>query len=170
MTALEISEIFAWWAVNWPNAEMFQGDVDMLDLRCKMFAAQFSDVDYWDGMLGAAHSIKTRKYAPNVAEFSEDIRIAKAQVEQEVNRAYLDARSAIRLADLTGEAADQAIQRLPKRTQTVIRAMGGLDAFIPPEKDHFNMDGFVQTYRTLLKKRNMLTGETYTKQQKMLDD
>lgn len=161
MTALEISEIFAWWALNWPNAELFQGGVEMLDLRCKLYATQLSDVDYWDGLLGAALSLKTRKFAPTIAEFAEDIETAKAKVNSEIENAYLQARSAIHLTEFSGETAEQAIKKLPKRTQTVIRVMGGLEAFMPPDKDYFDMNGFYRTYETLLKRQNMLTGEKY---------
>lgn len=161
MTALEISEIFSLWALNWPSAELFKGGVEMLDLRCKLYAEQLSDVDYWDGLHGAALSLKTRKYAPNIAEFAEDIQTAKEKVKSEIDHAYIEARSAIHLAEYSGETAEQAIRRLPQRTQTVIRVMGGLEAFMPPDKGFFDMSGFIRTYETLLRKRNMLTGEKY---------
>lgn len=162
MTALEISEIFTIWALNWPNAEMFQGGVKMLDFRCKIFAEQLADVDYWDGLLGAARSLKTRKYAPNIAEFSEDITEAKRQVKNEIDSAYLNARNSIVFFQDAGESVEQILSRLPERTQTVIRVMGGIEVFCPPDRPYFNMEGFERTYEMLLRKRNMLTGEKYT--------
>lgn len=161
MTALEISEIFTVWAINWPNAEMFQGGVDMLNMRCKLFAQHFSDIDYWDGLCGAALSLETRKYAPNIAEFAEDIKAAKEKIRQEIDQAYLNARSAILMAESFGEDPEQAIERLPARSKTVITVMGGYDAFVPPGQNYFNMDGFVRTYNGLLRKRNLLTGEKF---------
>ena len=161
MTAKEISEIFTIWALNWPNAEMFQGGVKMLDFRCRIFATQLSDVDYWDGLLGAARSLRVRKYAPNIAEFSEDIAEAKRQMKNEIDSAYLSARNSIVFFHDAGESVEQIVSRLPERTQTVIRVMGGIDAFLPPDGQYFNMDGFTRTYEMLLRKRNMLTGEKF---------
>lgn len=164
MTKLEIAEIFAVWALNgnWAASELFQGDQQMKDLRISLYAEQLSDIDYWQGLLGASHSLKTRRFPPNIAEFSEDIKTAVEKTESEISYAYLAARNAVRIAEDLGLDVQEAIERLPQRTKTVIRVMGGLDAFAPKDSRVFNMDGFETTYRSLLRKRNALTGEKYT--------
>ena len=161
MTPKEISEIFTIWALNWPNAELYQGGEEMLDLRCKIFAEHLSDVEYWDGLQGAAYSLKTRKFAPNIAEFREDIDTAHRMIMGEINDGYSALRSGCLIAKSLGESPDDFIKRLPKRTQTVLRVMGGLEAFDPPDSPTFNYDGFKNTYMTLLRKRNALTGDRY---------
>ncbi len=164
MTKLEIAEIFAVWALNgnWAASELFQGDQQMKDLRISLYAEQLSDIDYWQGLLGASLSLKTRRFPPNIAEFSEDIRTAVEKSESEISHAYLAARDAVRISKEFGYDVQEALDRLPQRTKTVLRVMGGLEAFAPPESRTFNMDGFVNTYRSLLRKKNALTGEKYT--------
>ena len=47
------------------------------------------------------------------------------------------------------------------RTQKVIEAMGGIDAFMPPDKKYFEMERFEQTYETMLRKNPIgLPGST----------
>ena len=164
MTKLEIAEIFAVWALNgnWAASELFQGDQQMKDLRISLYAEQLSDIDYWQGLLGASLSLKTRRFPPNIAEFSEDIRTAVEKSESEISHAYLAARDAVRISKEFGYDVQEALDRLPQRTKTVLRVMGGLEAFAPPDSCSFNKDGFVNTYRSLLRKRNALTGEKYT--------
>ena len=145
MTPKEISEIFTIWALNWPSAELYQGDEKMLDLRCKIFAEHLSDVDYWDGLQGAAYSLKTRKFAPNIAEFREDIETARRKILGEINEGYALLRRWYLMAKSMGEPTDNFIKDLPKRTQTVLRVMGGMEAFAPPDSPYFNYDGFKST-------------------------
>ncbi|MBR1565260.1 MAG: hypothetical protein IJ649_00720 [Oscillospiraceae bacterium] len=161
MTPKEISEIFTIWALNWPSAELYQGGEKMLDLRCKIFAEHLSDVDYWDGLQGAAYSLKTRKFAPNIAEFREDIETAHRKIQSEINEGYTVLRSGYLIAKSMDEPLDEFTKYLPKRTQTVLRVMGGLEAFAPPDSPTFNYDGFKNTYMNLLRKRNALTGERF---------
>ena len=161
MTTKEISEIFTIWALNWPNAELFQGGTKMLDFRCKIFAEHLSDVEYWDGLQGAAYSLKTRKFAPNIAEFREDIETAHGKILAEINEGYSALRSGYLIAKSLGESPEDFITHLPQRSQTVLRVMGGIEAFAPSDSPTFNYDGFKNTYMTLLRRRNALTGDKY---------
>lgn len=161
MTAKEISEIFTIWALNWPSAELFQGGTKMLDLRCKIFAEHLSDVEYWDGLQGAAYSLKTRKFAPNIAEFREDIETAHEKIMVEINEGYTALRNWYQITTSLGESTDDFIKHLPQRTQTVLRVMGGLEAFAPPDSHMFNYDGFKNTYMSLLRRRNAITGDKF---------
>ena len=55
----------------------------------------------------------------------------------------------------------QALEGMPTRTQKVIEAMGGIDAFMPPDKKYFEMERFEQTYETMLRKNPIgLPGST----------
>ena len=57
--------------------------------------------------------------------------------------------------------AAQALEGMPTRTQKVIEAMGGIDAFMPPDKKYFEMERFEQTYETMLRKNPIgLPGST----------
>ena len=54
-----------------------------------------------------------------------------------------------------------ALEGMPTRTQKVIEAMGGIDAFMPPDKKYFEMERFEQTYETMLRKNPIgLPGST----------
>lgn len=109
MTPKEISEIFTIWALNWPSAELYQGGEKMLDLRCKIFAEHLADVDYWDGLQGAAYSLKTRKFAPNIAEFREDIETAHGKIMSEINEGYSMLRTWYLMVKRMDEPSDEFI-------------------------------------------------------------
>lgn len=158
MTMRDISEIFTVWAMNWPSAELFQGGMQMLDSRCRIYAAQLAGVDHWEGLRGAARSMKTRRFPPNIAEFLEDIQAERAAAESEIENAYLFARSQIAIAEQCGDSPAEILNRLPRRAKIVIQTMGGLHAFKPPEDAFFNREGFRRTYLTLLRQTNALTG------------
>lgn len=83
------------------------------------------------------------------------------EVRSEISNAYLMARSELQLARLAGRTKEQALEGMPTRTQKVIEAMGGIDAFMPPDKKYFEMERFEQTYETLLRKNPIgLPGST----------
>lgn len=152
MTQKEVSELFAVWALNWPNSEMFKGGAAMLDARVKLYASQLADVDYWLGQKATEHSLRTRIYAPNIAEFLEDIETAKAGIESEIDAAYVALRSSCQIAHLNGRKVDDSILRtMPSRIQKTVTAMGGIDAFAPSDKPCFEMTAFKNTYLTLMR-------------------
>mgnify|MGYP000148112317 FL=1 len=83
------------------------------------------------------------------------------EVRSEISNAYLMARSELQLARLAGRTKEQALEGMPTRTQKVIEAMGGIDAFMPPDKKYFEMERFEQTYETMLRKNPIgLPGST----------
>ena len=71
------------------------------------------------------------------------------------------ARNAIIIERASGRTAQDALQHMSLRTQKVIEAMGGIDAFMPPDKKYFEMERFEQTYETMLRKNPIgLPGST----------
>ena len=72
------------------------------------------------------------------------------RTRSEVEWAYMTARGEVNsLRD--GEGLEVAYQRLSPRCRKTIDAMGGMEAFAPPDKPFFNMTGFESTYERLLR-------------------
>ena len=95
------------------------------------------------------------------AEMREAAEAVLHEVRSEISNAYLMARNELQLARLAGRTKEQALEGMPTRTQKVIEAMGGIDAFMPPDKKYFEMERFEQTYETMLRKNPIgLPGST----------
>ena len=151
MTRAEVTEIFAVLMMAYPNAEMFKApDKDSLKAKLAptitLWTTCLRDIDFWAAQQAVIRVCQTCKFPPTIAEMRE---AAEA------------ARSELQLARLAGRTKEQALEGMPTRTQKVIEAMGGIDAFMPPDKKYFEMERFEQTYETMLRKNPIgLPGST----------
>ena len=156
MTRAEVTEIFAVLMMAYPNAEMFKApDKDSLKAKLAptitLWTTCLRDIDFWAAQQAVIRVCQTCKFPPTIAEMRES----------EISNAYLMARSELQLARLAGRTKEQALEGMPTRTQKVIEAMGGIDAFMPPDKKYFEMERFEQTYETMLRKNPIgLPGST----------
>ena len=155
MTRAEVTEIFAVLMMAYPNAEMFKApDKDSLKAKLAptitLWTTCLRDIDFWAAQQAVIRVCQTCKFPPTIAEMREAAEAVLHEVRSEISNAYLMARSELQLARLTGRTKEQALEGMPTRTQKVIEAMGGIDAFMPPDKKYFEMERFEQTYETML--------------------
>ena len=155
MNRAEMTEIFAVLMVAYPNAEMFRAESqqalkERLAPTITLWTTCLQDIDFWTAQKAVIRVCKTCKFPPTIAEMREAADGVSEEVRLEIESACMKARNALRwLQD--GESEEDAIKRLPARTQKTIEAMGGIRAFSPPDKPMFNFDGFRQTYERLLR-------------------
>ena len=162
MTRAEVTEIFAVLMMAYPNAEMFKAP-DKDSLKAKLAPT----ITLWTTCLQAVIRVcQTCKFPPTIAEMREAAEAVLHEIKSEISNAYLMARSELQLARLAGRTKEQALEGMPTRTQKVIEAMGGIDAFMPPDKKYFEMERFEQTYETMLRKNPIgLPGSTAAQRQ-----
>lgn len=156
MNRAETTELFAVLMLAYPNADTFKAPdqrqlMEKLAPTITLWAACLKDVDLWTAQQSVVRLCQTCKYPPTIAELREAVLAVRADTGREIEDAYNEARNAFRLADLSGQAAGEILAGLSKRTRKTIEAMGGLDAFMPPDKDFFDMGGFKRTYERLLR-------------------
>lgn len=155
MNRAEMTEIFAVLMIAYPNAEMFKAESqqelkERLAPTITLWTTCLQDVDYWTAQKAVIRVCKTCKFPPTIAEMRAAADDVTAEVKGEITAACMAARNALRwLRD--GESEEEAIRFLPIRTQKTIEAMGGIEAFAPPDKPMFNFAGFEQTYERLLR-------------------
>lgn len=156
MNRAEITEIFAVLMLAYPNAEMFKAP-DREALKAKLapvvtlWTTCLRDIDFWTAQRAVVKVCQGCKFPPTIAEMREAADAVTLETRQEIETAYMMARNEFRCVSAGVESAEDAMGRLPVRTLKVIEAMGGLDAFMPPDKPCFNMGGFEQTYERLLR-------------------
>lgn len=152
MNRKEISEIFSLWSLNWPNAEMFQGDRNLLNARITLYANRLQEVSYWFGRKGALISIDTRRFPPNIAEYREDISKAKAASEM-ISGMWFDQ---LRFAD-TRNGLEAAYTELPQPVQEIVDEMGGMKRVYIPGTQILDGTGFEAAYiRLQMRRENWL--------------
>ena len=69
MTKLEMTEIFSAMMLAWPNAELFKGGLPRLAPTVSLWAAAFSDVDFWTGLQALNIILRECKFPPTIADF-----------------------------------------------------------------------------------------------------
>lgn len=155
MTRAEVTEIFAVLMMAYPNAEMFKApDKDSLKAKLAptitLWTTCLRDIDFWAAQQAVIRVCQTCKFPPTIAEMREAAADVAARTRSEVEWAYMTARGEVNsLRD--GEGLEAAYQRLSPRCRKTIDAMGGMEAFAPPDKPFFNMTGFESTYERLLR-------------------
>lgn len=166
MTRAEVTEIFAVLMMAYPNAEMFKApDKDSLKAKLAptitLWTTCLRDIDFWAAQQAVIRVCQTCKFPPTIAEMREAAETVLHEVRSEIEGAYMMARNAIIIERASGRTAQDALQHMSLRTQKVIEAMGGIDAFMPPDKKYFEMERFEQTYETMLRKNPIgLPGST----------
>ena len=140
MTRAEVTEIFAVLMMAYPNAEMFKApDKDSLKAKLAptitLWTTCLRDIDFWAAQQAVIRVCQTCKFPPTIAEMREAAETVLHEVKSEINNAYLMARSELQLARLAGRTKEQALEGMPTRTQKVIEAMGGIDAFMSAKDD-----------------------------------
>lgn len=166
MTRAEVTEIFAVLMMAYPNAEMFKApDKDSLKAKLAptitLWTTCLRDIDFWAAQQAVIRVCQTCKFPPTIAEMREAAEAVLHEIKSEISNAYLMARNELQLARLAGRTKEQALEGMPTRTQKVIEAMGGIDAFMPPDKKYLEMERFEQTYETMLRKNPIgLPGST----------
>lgn len=140
MTRAEVTEIFAVLMMAYPNAEMFKApDKDSLKAKLAptitLWTTCLRDIDFWAAQQAVIRVCQTCKFPPTIAEMREAAEAVLHEVRSEISNAYLMARSELQLARLAGRTKEQALEGMPTRTQKVIEAMGGIDAFMPPGQE-----------------------------------
>lgn len=157
MNKAEVTEIFAVLMVAYPNAEMFKApDKDSLKAKLvstvTLWTTCLRDIDFWTAQQAVVRVCRTCKFPPTIAEMREAAEVVLHETEAEISNAYLMARNELTIAGAMGRTREQALDRMPARTRKTIEAMGGIDAFMPPDKGRFEMARFERTYKTLLRK------------------
>lgn len=152
MTKAEVTQIFAVLALAYPGAEMFrapskQALEEKLAPTVALWAACLRDVDLWTGQAAAVRVCQTCKFPPSIAEYREAAEAVKRETKGEISTA---ARNARNLYLLYGK--ERGYELLPDRARKVIDAMGGMDAFAPPEGCCFALLEFEITYEAMLRK------------------
>lgn len=166
MTRAEVTEIFAVLMMAYPNAEMFKApDKDSLKAKLAptitLWTTCLRDIDFWAAQQ-AVHPGVPDLQIPS--DHRGDAgggggRSARGQVGNQQRLPDGPQRTAT--GRLAGRTKEQALEGMPTRTQKVIEAMGGIDAFMPPDKKYFEMERFEQTYETMLRKNPIgLPGST----------
>lgn len=158
MTKKEMTEIFTAMMLAWPNAEMFKGGIQKLGPTIALWTISMSDVDFWTAQQAVVKLCRTSKFPPTIAEMREQANVVNNEIENEVRRAYLDARNWVRLC--SGDLK-KAFERMTPRSQHVIQKMGGMEVFAPPDSKKFEMKLFEHTYKKLLKSSNALSDGLY---------
>lgn len=157
MNRAEVTELFAVLMLAYPNAEMFKAP-DKESLKAKLaptitlWATCLRDVDFWAGQKAVIRVCQTCKYPPTIAEMRDAAEAELHEMKSEISNAYMMARNYIQVEESLGGTAADVLGHLPVRTVKVIEAMGGMDAFAPPDGKGYNMAGFEQTYEALLRK------------------
>lgn len=156
MNRAETTELFAVLMLAYPNADVFKAPdqrqlMEKLAPTITLWAACLKDVDLWTAQQAVVKLCQTCKYPPNIAELRDAVQAVRADTRREIEDAYSEARSAFMLSDVTHKTEAEILEDLPKRTRKTIEAMGGLDAFMPPDKPCFDMAGFRHTYERLLR-------------------
>lgn len=151
MTRAEMTEIFSVFMLAWPNAETFRASskeelTAKLGPTITLWAACLRDVDYWTGQKATVKVCQTCKYPPSIAEMREAADAVRLETAGEIEAAYRTARN---ICLLYGR--ERGYSLMPDRARKVIDAMGGMDAFAPPEGDCFAMLEFQRTYDTMLR-------------------
>ena len=155
MTRAETTDIFALLMLAYPQAEMVRAE-NQAALEAKLaptvtlWATCLKDVDFWTAQQATILLCQRCKFPPTIAEMREAAADVAARTRSEVEWAYMTARGEVNsLRD--GEGLEVAYQRLSPRCRKTIDAMGGMEAFAPPDKPFFNMTGFESTYERLLR-------------------
>jgi hypothetical protein len=104
-------------------------------------------VDYWTAQKATVKLCQSCKFQPTIAEMREAVDAVNREITDEAKRAYMDARNACMTF-----GTEKAYERLPARSKKVIDAMGGMDAFAPPDSCCFALLEFEATYEAMLRK------------------
>lgn len=152
MTRAEMTEIFSVFMLAWPNAETFRASskeelTAKLGPTITLWAACLRDVDYWTAQKATVKLCQSCKFQPTIAEMREAVDAVNREITDEAKRAYMDARNACMTF-----GTEKAYERLPARSKKVIDAMGGMDAFAPPDSCCFALLEFEATYEAMLRK------------------
>ena len=155
MNRAEMTEIFAVLMIAYPQAEMFKAESqqalkEKLAPTITLWTTCLRDVDAWTAQMAVVKLCQTCKFLPSIAEMREAAETVTKEMRSEIDMAYLYARNEVQTLR-EGEGLDKAYERMPPRSRKVIDAMGGMEAFVPPDKPMFNMMGFEQTYGRLLR-------------------
>ena len=152
MTRAEMTEIFSVFMLAWPNAETFRASskeelTAKLGPTITLWAACLRDVDYCTAQKATVKLCQSCKFQPTIAEMREAVDAVNREITDEAKRAYMDARNACMTF-----GTEKAYERLPARSKKVIDAMGGMDAFAPPDSCCFALLEFEATYEAMLRK------------------
>lgn len=151
MTKSEMTELFAVMSIAWPNSELFKNGVGKLGPTISLWASCLADMDCATAQKAVAKLATECKFPPTIAEMRDAADRVGAEIRHEAERAYLTVRNRLQLMEAIGSTPDEIYMGLPSRSRKVIDVLGGMEAFIQPDKPVFNMDGFVGTYERLLR-------------------
>lgn len=151
MTKTEMTELFAVMSLAWPNAEMFKNGVGKLGPTIALWTSCLSDLDFGTAKKAIVRLGVACKFPPTIAELRTAADEVIAEMRDEAYRSYSMVRNAVTLIGATGQTLDGIYETLPIRSRKVIDAIGGMEAFVQPDKPMFNMTGFIGTYEQLLK-------------------
>ncbi len=154
MTRAEVAQIFAVLVIAYPNAEMFkapsqQALQEKLAPTISLWATCLRDVDFWTAQQATVRICQTCKFPPTIAEMREAADAVTQETEREIHQAFTAARTTYQLHG--GDLAE-TYKHLPDRARKTIDAMGGMEAFAPPDRDCFDVAAFEGTYMKLLRK------------------
>ena len=155
MTRAEMTEIFAVLMIAYPNAEMFKAP-DQQALKEKLaptitlWTTCLRDMDFWTAQKAVVRVCRTCKFPPTIAEMREAADAVTQSVQGEISNALLMACQMVRFRR-EDESLESVYKELPARTRRTIDAMGGMEAFAPPDSPMFSAREFKRTYERLLR-------------------
>nr|WP_326184241.1 replicative helicase loader/inhibitor [uncultured Oscillibacter sp.] len=165
MNRAEMTEIFAVLMIAYPNAEMFKAP-DQQALKEKLaptitlWTTCLRDIDFWTAQQAVVRVCRTCKFPPTIAEMREAAETVLKEIQGEIDHALLMACQSVRYRR-EGETLESVYEGFPARTKKAIEAMGGMEAFAPPDSPMFNRWEFERTYERLLRSNPIgLPGET----------
>ena len=152
MTKAEVTQIFAVLALAYPSAELFKASSkqaleEKLAPTIGLWATCLRDVDFWTGQQAVVRACRTCKFPPTIAEFLEAAKAAQEETKGEIAVAASTTRNLYLL-----HGKERGYELLPDRARKVIDAMGGMDAFAPPDSCCFALLEFEATYEAMLRK------------------
>lgn len=159
MTGKEMSEIFAMFALAYPNAEIFKGG-DKLIPTIKLWAKTAYDVDFWTGQQAAARLMRRQKFPPTIAEFVEESNIVKMDVEQEIRGQWDRLRLGMKFYGR--EKGIENFCALPEGKE-IIQKLGGTDNLYKTNEsgtEVLNYGGFAKACKSLMQNERKLLGAT----------
>lgn len=149
MTQKQMTKLFFLMILAWPGAEMFKGGISKLGPTIELWTARTGDIDFWIGQQAVGRLCDTNRFPPTIAEFREQAASVAAQIREDVNQVFSEAK----FAECSGYGVDEWYQRLPDNSivKATIDAMGGPGMLTTADGKRWNYSLYEETYNRLIR-------------------